>query len=147
MKHLHPEAHAFDIGIYFEANGHGTALFRPKVLQQLKQVCVCVCVAVQPTSCAATEASELVLCVMRACVSECECFIFPSSSAINAIKNCRLIASSQLHTHTHTGGAQLCICTSVAAAVSSHQSNCGGRDQWHFGSRSIPKVSVVRVKL
>lgn len=38
VKHLHPEAHAFDVGIYFEANGHGTALFSPRLLQHLAQV-------------------------------------------------------------------------------------------------------------
>ena len=27
MKHLHPEAERFDVGVYFEANGHGTAVF------------------------------------------------------------------------------------------------------------------------
>eukprot|EP00993_Chasmostoma_nieuportense_P000057 NODE_1052_length_1686_cov_24.311097_g988_i0.p1 GENE.NODE_1052_length_1686_cov_24.311097_g988_i0~~NODE_1052_length_1686_cov_24.311097_g988_i0.p1 ORF type:complete len:532 (-),score=135.64 NODE_1052_length_1686_cov_24.311097_g988_i0:89-1663(-) len=27
VKHLHPRAKRFDIGVYFEANGHGTALF------------------------------------------------------------------------------------------------------------------------
>eukprot|EP00983_Pelagomonas_calceolata_P079391 1154642-Pelagomonas_calceolata.AAC.1 len=37
VKHLHPEAHAFDIGVYFEANGHGTALFSPSLIQQLEQ--------------------------------------------------------------------------------------------------------------
>lgn len=29
VKHLHHAAEAFDIGIYFEANGHGTVLFSP----------------------------------------------------------------------------------------------------------------------
>uniref|UniRef100_A0A7S3R0L6 Phosphoacetylglucosamine mutase n=1 Tax=Dunaliella tertiolecta TaxID=3047 RepID=A0A7S3R0L6_DUNTE len=38
VKHLHPEAHAFDIGVYFEANGHGTALFSPSLIQQLEQI-------------------------------------------------------------------------------------------------------------
>ena len=27
VKHVHAAAHAFDVGIYFEANGHGTVLF------------------------------------------------------------------------------------------------------------------------
>ena len=27
VKHLHPAAEAYDVGVYFEANGHGTALF------------------------------------------------------------------------------------------------------------------------
>jgi phosphoacetylglucosamine mutase len=30
VKHLHKEAHKYDIGIYFEANGHGTVLFNKK---------------------------------------------------------------------------------------------------------------------
>ena len=32
VKHLHKKAHDFDIGVYFEANGHGTVLFGPKAL-------------------------------------------------------------------------------------------------------------------
>jgi hypothetical protein len=33
----------FDIGIYFEANGHGTVLYSHSLLQRLRKVCVCVC--------------------------------------------------------------------------------------------------------
>ncbi len=32
VKHLHHEALHFDIGVYFEANGHGTVLFKPSVV-------------------------------------------------------------------------------------------------------------------
>lgn len=39
VKHLHEAAHAFDVGIYFEANGHGTVLFKPSLLRRLEQVC------------------------------------------------------------------------------------------------------------
>jgi phosphoacetylglucosamine mutase len=36
VKHLHAAAHEnFDIGIYFEANGHGTVLFGPKFYQAI----------------------------------------------------------------------------------------------------------------
>eukprot|EP00271_Cylindrocystis_brebissonii_P011856 TRINITY_DN29835_c0_g1_i1.p1 TRINITY_DN29835_c0_g1~~TRINITY_DN29835_c0_g1_i1.p1 ORF type:complete len:441 (+),score=64.53 TRINITY_DN29835_c0_g1_i1:141-1325(+) len=35
VKHLHAAAHAFDIGIYFEANGHGTVLFGERFLAWL----------------------------------------------------------------------------------------------------------------
>ena len=38
VKHLHGAAEKFDIGIYFEANGHGTVLFQRKLLQQLQEV-------------------------------------------------------------------------------------------------------------
>ncbi len=38
VKHLHHAAVQFDIGIYFEANGHGTALFSPSLLTRLAQV-------------------------------------------------------------------------------------------------------------
>lgn len=31
VKNLHPVAHARDIGVYFEANGHGTVLFSDKI--------------------------------------------------------------------------------------------------------------------
>jgi phosphoacetylglucosamine mutase len=33
VKHLHHAAEAFDIGVYFEANGHGTVLFSSKAIQ------------------------------------------------------------------------------------------------------------------
>lgn len=36
VKHLHRAAHQFDIGIYFEANGHGTVLFRDSFLDALR---------------------------------------------------------------------------------------------------------------
>eukprot|EP01052_Picozoa_sp_SAG31_P013309 SAG31_NODE_798_length_12027_cov_8.190057_3_plen_334_part_00 len=35
VKHLHKAAHEFDVGVYFEANGHGTVLFSSKVVQLL----------------------------------------------------------------------------------------------------------------
>ena len=38
VKHLHGAAEKFDVGIYFEANGHGTVLFQRKLLQQLQGV-------------------------------------------------------------------------------------------------------------
>ena len=38
VKHLHAAAEHFDIGIYFEANGHGTVLFRPELIQRLHEV-------------------------------------------------------------------------------------------------------------
>ena len=35
VKYLHPVAHTMDVGIYFEANGHGTVLInQPKLLQK-----------------------------------------------------------------------------------------------------------------
>ncbi|CAK9813645.1 Phosphoacetylglucosamine mutase [Anthophora plagiata] len=36
VKHLHSKALEFDIGIYFEANGHGTVLFKETVIQTIK---------------------------------------------------------------------------------------------------------------
>ena len=38
VKHLHAAAERFDIGIYFEANGHGTVLFRPALIERLHKV-------------------------------------------------------------------------------------------------------------
>lgn len=35
MKHLHHAAEHYDIGVYFEANGHGTVLFSPQTQQKL----------------------------------------------------------------------------------------------------------------
>ncbi|KAG0163831.1 Phosphoacetylglucosamine Mutase [Apophysomyces sp. BC1034] len=36
VKHLHHEAEKYDIGVYFEANGHGTVLFSPDALNTIK---------------------------------------------------------------------------------------------------------------
>ncbi|ORY95454.1 hypothetical protein BCR43DRAFT_505956 [Syncephalastrum racemosum] len=36
VKHLHHEAEKYDIGVYFEANGHGTVLFSPEALNTIK---------------------------------------------------------------------------------------------------------------
>eukprot|EP01025_Chloroclados_australasicus_P030337 TRINITY_DN3044_c0_g1_i1.p1 TRINITY_DN3044_c0_g1~~TRINITY_DN3044_c0_g1_i1.p1 ORF type:complete len:574 (-),score=75.60 TRINITY_DN3044_c0_g1_i1:340-1977(-) len=38
VKHLHHEALAFDVGIYYEANGHGTVLFSDKFMELVKQM-------------------------------------------------------------------------------------------------------------
>eukprot|EP00736_Rhodelphis_marinus_P000065 Rmarinus@m.940 len=38
VKHLHPKAEAYDIGIYFEANGHGTLLYSEKAWSQISNV-------------------------------------------------------------------------------------------------------------
>ncbi|OBZ86312.1 Phosphoacetylglucosamine mutase [Choanephora cucurbitarum] len=36
VKHLHHEAEKYDVGVYFEANGHGTVLFSPHALNTIK---------------------------------------------------------------------------------------------------------------
>lgn len=36
IKHLHHKALEYDIGVYFEANGHGTAIFSENAKQKLK---------------------------------------------------------------------------------------------------------------
>jgi phosphoacetylglucosamine mutase len=33
VKHLHHAAEEFDVGVYFEANGHGTILFSNKAIK------------------------------------------------------------------------------------------------------------------
>ena len=38
VKHLHPRAAAYDIGLYFEANGHGTVLFKQSFIQRLREM-------------------------------------------------------------------------------------------------------------
>lgn len=35
VKHLHEKAEKYDIGIYFEANGHGTVIFNSVFLSKL----------------------------------------------------------------------------------------------------------------
>lgn len=35
VKFVHHEAEKYDVGVYFEANGHGTVLFKDKVLVRL----------------------------------------------------------------------------------------------------------------
>ncbi|KAI3652017.1 hypothetical protein MP228_003320 [Amoeboaphelidium protococcarum] len=39
VKHLHHEAQQFGIGVYFEANGHGTVLFSEETVKQIKILC------------------------------------------------------------------------------------------------------------
>jgi phosphoacetylglucosamine mutase len=39
VKHLHKKAEKYDVGIYFESNGHGTILFSNKVINILKYRC------------------------------------------------------------------------------------------------------------
>ncbi|KAJ8941079.1 hypothetical protein NQ318_003260 [Aromia moschata] len=36
VKHLHSEALTYDIGVYFEANGHGTVVFSEEAKEKLK---------------------------------------------------------------------------------------------------------------
>jgi phosphoacetylglucosamine mutase len=38
VKHLHEKAAAYDIGLYFEANGHGTILFKESLVKWLKEL-------------------------------------------------------------------------------------------------------------
>ncbi|KAG9493696.1 phosphoacetylglucosamine mutase [Eleutherodactylus coqui] len=38
VKHLHHKAQEFDIGVYFEANGHGTVLFSKTAEEQIRQL-------------------------------------------------------------------------------------------------------------
>lgn len=37
VKHLHHAAEEFDVGVYFEANGHGTVLFSEKIQDSFRQ--------------------------------------------------------------------------------------------------------------
>lgn len=39
MKHLHHKANDYDVGIYFEANGHGTLLFKDTVQKLIRNQC------------------------------------------------------------------------------------------------------------
>ena len=36
VKHLHHKAEKFDIGIYYEANGHGTVIFKSEFLKKFE---------------------------------------------------------------------------------------------------------------
>lgn len=36
MKHLHHKANDYDVGIYFEANGHGTILFKDYIRELIR---------------------------------------------------------------------------------------------------------------
>ncbi|KAK2164180.1 hypothetical protein LSH36_68g16012 [Paralvinella palmiformis] len=40
VKHLHQRALQFDIGVYFEANGHGTVLFSEKAEKKVKELII-----------------------------------------------------------------------------------------------------------
>lgn len=48
VKHLHHAAERYDVGVYFEANGHGTVLFSPSAQQTIRETA--------PTSPAAEDA-------------------------------------------------------------------------------------------
>lgn len=37
VKYLHHRALDFDIGVYFEANGHGTVIFSPTATDMIKK--------------------------------------------------------------------------------------------------------------
>lgn len=39
VKHLHHKALTFDIGVYFEANGHGTVVFSKNAKTKLSDGC------------------------------------------------------------------------------------------------------------
>lgn len=43
VKFVHHEAEKYDIGVYFEANGHGTVLFKDKVLARLTDMRKVIC--------------------------------------------------------------------------------------------------------
>ena len=36
VKHLHHAALDFDVGVYFEANGHGTVVFSDKAMETIR---------------------------------------------------------------------------------------------------------------
>lgn len=38
VKHLHHKAKEFEIGVYFEANGHGTVLFNKKAKREVSNI-------------------------------------------------------------------------------------------------------------
>lgn len=38
MKHLHHMALKYDIGVYFEANGHGTVVFSDNAKTKIQQI-------------------------------------------------------------------------------------------------------------
>lgn len=37
VKHLHKKAEDFDVGVYFEANGHGTVLFSDSAMEVINK--------------------------------------------------------------------------------------------------------------
>jgi phosphoacetylglucosamine mutase len=53
VKHVHHAAQAFDVGVYFEANGHGTVLFSEAARARIA--------AAAPTSPAAAQLAQLIL--------------------------------------------------------------------------------------
>jgi phosphoacetylglucosamine mutase len=49
VKHVHAAAHQFDIGVYFEANGHGTIVFGDRYCDALNEAAAFLSTAVQDT--------------------------------------------------------------------------------------------------
>ena len=39
VKHLHHKALEFDVGVYFESNGHGTVLFSQQAIDAFQEAC------------------------------------------------------------------------------------------------------------
>jgi len=39
VKYLHHKANDYDVGIYFEANGHGTILFKDAIRELIRYQC------------------------------------------------------------------------------------------------------------
>lgn len=61
VKHLHKAAHEnFDIGVYFEANGHGTVVFSESAKERIARAKSCDIVAVAEAACKLHNLSSLI---------------------------------------------------------------------------------------
>lgn len=58
VKHLHHAAESYDIGVYFEANGHGTVLFSPATLAKIRSAAAAAAAATEPEAASRLAALE-----------------------------------------------------------------------------------------
>ncbi|KNC54363.1 phosphoacetylglucosamine mutase [Thecamonas trahens ATCC 50062] len=70
VKHLHHAALAYDIGVYFEANGHGTVVFSPKYVETLARVAANPDLATAPPAAAAATQLGLLPAVVNQAVGD-----------------------------------------------------------------------------
>lgn len=109
VKYLHHEAKAFDIGVYFEANGHGTVLFRPSLLQRLQDmdeqvgveaasVPACECGGVH--TCGMVQQRQRRMCACAAATSTVAAAIAVSCTHQHTAHPRRYVLSHATHAHT-----------------------------------------------
>lgn len=90
VKYLHHKAHQFDIGVYFEANGHGTVLFSERLTKRLQLE-----VLKDDSSSSTEESRRTQLAIKRLHVRT-----IPQASCQERSRECDIHANHRLHHET-----------------------------------------------